>query len=61
MTDYASIIVEKADGLATVILNRPQQRNGMTNRMVRETYDALSEIAADRSTRVLVLTGAGAR
>jgi len=59
MTDYASIIVEKADGLATVILNRPQQRNGMTNRMVRETYDALSEIAADRSTRVLVLTGAG--
>lgn len=59
MADYASIIVEKGRGLATLTLNRPEQRNGMTNRMVRETYEALREIAADGSTRVLVLTGAG--
>jgi 2-(1,2-epoxy-1,2-dihydrophenyl)acetyl-CoA isomerase len=33
--------------------------NGMTNRMVREATDALELAAADRTVRVLVLTGAG--
>ncbi len=59
MSDYATITVEKADGLATVTLNRPAQRNGMTNRMVNETHAALTDIATDGTTRVLVLTGAG--
>ncbi len=56
---YATITLEREDGLATLTLNRPQQRNGMTNRMVRETYDALLTVANDKTTRVLVLTGAG--
>ncbi len=59
MSNFATITVEKAEGLATVTLNRPAQRNGMTNRMVNETHAALSEIAVDGTTRVLVLTGAG--
>jgi 2-(1,2-epoxy-1,2-dihydrophenyl)acetyl-CoA isomerase len=59
MTQYATITLERADGLATLTLNRPEQRNGMTNRMVCETYQALRDVAADGTTRVLVLTGAG--
>ena len=59
MTNYATITVEKTSGLATLTLNRPEQRNGMTNRMVREAHDALSEISGDGVTRVLLLTGAG--
>jgi len=59
MTDYTSITLEKADGLATLTLNRPAQRNGMHNRMVREAHEALSDVAVDGTTRVLVLTGAG--
>ena len=59
MADYATIRVERADALTTVTLNRPEQRNGMTNRMLRETCEALTAIARDGATRVLVLTGAG--
>lgn len=59
MTDFATIRVEREGPLTTVTLNRPDQRNGMTNRMLRETHEALTGIAQDESTRVLVLTGAG--
>ena len=58
---YSTITYEAAGGLATLTLNRPEQRNGMTNTMVRETHEALTRAAADRSVRVLVLTGAGER
>ena len=57
--DYETIRWEVADGVATLTLNRPEQLNGMTNRMVRETYSALSRVADDTNVKVVVLTGAG--
>lgn len=59
MTNYKTILVEREGPLTRLILNRPAERNGMTNRMVRETHAALAQIAADGETRVLLLTGAG--
>src|SRR5436305_3941800 len=59
MAEFETITYEVADGLARLTLNRPDRMNGMTNRMVRETYDALSVAADDSSIRVLLLTGAG--
>jgi 2-(1,2-epoxy-1,2-dihydrophenyl)acetyl-CoA isomerase len=59
MSTYQHILCDVAHGLATVTLNRPESMNGMTNRMLRETHDALSAIAADPEVRVVVLTGAG--
>ena len=59
MSDYATIRVDRDGPLATLTLNRPEHRNGMSNRMVREVYEALGGIAGDGVTRVLVLTGAG--
>lgn len=59
MSQFQSILLEREGGLARLVLNRPEHRNGMTSRMVRETYEALSEVARDESVRVLVLTGAG--
>ncbi|MBT4162935.1 MAG: enoyl-CoA hydratase/isomerase family protein, partial [Gammaproteobacteria bacterium] len=44
---------------ATLLLNRPENRNGMTNRMVREAHEALTAVANDSNVRVLLLTGAG--
>ena len=58
-TSFETITYEVADGLARLTLNRPDQMNGMTNRMVREARDALSLASGDSSLRVLVLTGAG--
>lgn len=59
MSDYTTIIVDSADGVTTVRMNRPDRLNGMTNLLVAETYDALRSIAGDPSVRVVVLTGEG--
>jgi 2-(1,2-epoxy-1,2-dihydrophenyl)acetyl-CoA isomerase len=56
---YETIRCETSGGLARLTLNRPDRLNGMTNGMVRETYEALTRVAADSSVRVLVLTGEG--
>jgi 2-(1,2-epoxy-1,2-dihydrophenyl)acetyl-CoA isomerase len=59
MAEFETLRYDVADGLARLTLNRPDQMNGMTNRMVREASDALELAAHDGSIRVLVLTGAG--
>lgn len=58
-TAFETITLEVSDGLARLTLNRPEARNGITNRMVRELGEALRAAAGDASVRVLVLTGAG--
>ncbi|HET9692426.1 MAG TPA: enoyl-CoA hydratase-related protein [Acidimicrobiales bacterium] len=59
MTGFTTLRYEVAGGLARLTLDRPEQRNGMTNQMVREATRALEMAAADDAVRVLVLTGAG--
>ena len=56
---YATIFLEKADGIATLILNRPEARNAIDLTMREEILSALDELEADAATRVMVLTGAG--
>ncbi|CCD88944.1 putative Enoyl-CoA hydratase/isomerase [Bradyrhizobium sp. ORS 285] len=48
-----------SDGIATVTLNRPDKRNAMSDEMRSSLIEVLEEIAADKSVRALVLTGAG--
>ncbi|MEA3020251.1 MAG: 2-(1,2-epoxy,2-dihydrophenyl)acetyl-CoA isomerase [Actinomycetota bacterium] len=59
MSAFETLRYEVADGLCRLTLARPEQMNGMTNRMVREAHDALELASADASIRVLVLTGEG--
>lgn len=59
MSDYSAIRYEVSEGLATLTINRPDNFNGMTNRMLLEAYDALSAAASDPAIKVLVLTGEG--
>jgi enoyl-CoA hydratase/carnithine racemase len=53
------IVYEVIDGIGTITLNRPEQRNALTFAM----YEEIGRICADPAThgdpRVLVLTGAG--
>lgn len=56
---YETVRYETGGGLARLTLDRPGAMNGMTNRMVRETREALERAAGDSAVRVLVLTGAG--
>ncbi len=58
--EYDTIFFEhSAEGVVTLTLNRPERGNGVVPEMARDLLDALTRLEADRSVRVLVLTGAG--
>lgn len=57
--NYKNILFDISDGIATLTLNRPDKLNSFTAEMHGEVRLALEQVAADRSARVLVLTGAG--
>lgn len=56
---YEQILYEKADGVATITLNRPERMNAFTDVMLREWAEALTDARLDRDVRVVILTGAG--
>lgn len=56
---YATIILEKADGIAMLTLNRPEARNAIDLTMRGEIVSVLAELRDDGALRVLVLTGTG--
>jgi trans-feruloyl-CoA hydratase/vanillin synthase len=56
---YECIKVETDDRVTTITLNRPHKRNALSPQLNDEMLDALTRLATDRGTDVLVLTGAG--
>lgn len=61
MTDYTQIIVTKADGVATITLNRPDKMNAYTRTMGEEIIAAMDDIDADDAVRAVIFTGSGER
>lgn len=61
MTDYTQILVEKAQGIATITLNRPEKMNAFTRTMGAEIIAAMDDLDADDSVRAVIFTGAGER
>jgi naphthoate synthase len=57
--DYTDIIYEKQDGIAKIIINRPEVRNAFRPETVIEMYDAFSDAREDQNIGVILLTGAG--
>ena len=56
---YATITLDRQDGITRLTLNRPDKLNSFTEAMHGELRHALDTIQADADTRVLVLAGAG--
>jgi trans-feruloyl-CoA hydratase/vanillin synthase len=56
---YETVIVEVAEGIAWVTLNRPEKRNAMSPQLHYDMVEALTELNTDPEVQVLVLTGAG--
>ena len=52
------VLVEVADGVATVTLNRPEARNALSRELNRELAGAITRLDADEDVRCLILTGA---
>lgn len=65
MTEYnegstdPALLFEKANGVATLTLNRPATRNALTTGMFLDMERLLIEIEADDAVRVVVITGTG--
>jgi 2-(1,2-epoxy-1,2-dihydrophenyl)acetyl-CoA isomerase len=57
--DFEQILYEKAEGVATITLNRPERMNAFTDVMIREWAQALNDARTDREVRVVIVTGAG--
>jgi enoyl-CoA hydratase len=57
--DYEQLLYEVSGGVATVTLNRPEQRNALSAQLLSELVDAMRRARDDAEVRAVVLTGAG--
>ena len=48
---------EVQESVATITLNRPESLNAMTNGLMKDLVDTLARVEADKSVRVVVITG----
>lgn len=57
--DGDSLLVDVADGIATVTLNRPKQHNALSRELRNNIGIALETLQSDDGVNVVILTGAG--
>jgi len=59
METFTTIQLGVADGVATVLLNRPDIRNAFNETMIRELTEAFQHLDKDPEIRVILLRGEG--
>jgi len=52
------VILERSEGVATLTLNNPAERNTMTAEMVADIKQAMDEIEDDKTVGAIIVTGA---
>lgn len=57
--EFKNLLIETADGVATLTVNRPQNLNALNSELLGELECALYTLNLDDSVKVVVLTGAG--
>jgi 2-(1,2-epoxy-1,2-dihydrophenyl)acetyl-CoA isomerase len=58
-TSTNDLLASVEDGVATLVMNRPDRRNALSSAMLSALGKALSDFEADPEVAVIVLTGAG--
>ena len=61
MTEYNTLTLEKAEGIATLTINRPKMLNALSQEVLEEVSVALDEVEKDGAIRVLIVTGSGTK
>ena len=56
---YESILVDRADGVATITLDRPKVLNALNAALLAEVSRALTELENDPGVRAIIITGSG--
>ena len=59
MVELADVLYDVSDSVATITLNRPEQRNAVGPQMLRDLLQAFAAAKSDDSVRAVLLTGAG--
>jgi enoyl-CoA hydratase/carnithine racemase len=59
MTDNDLLLRSDDEGIATLTLNRPAQRNALSTALMEAVIEQLDRIRQDASVRVVIVTGAG--
>lgn len=57
--NYNAIKLIKEEGIATILLNRPERMNALDLESLRELLRATEEVGSDEKVKVLILTGVG--
>ena len=57
--EYEDILYEAKDGIATIVINRPNVYNAFRVKTMDELIDAFERAEADESVGVIIFTGAG--
>ena len=55
------VLLEIADGIATVTLNRPEAMNALSKTLRHRLFEVMRAVDADPDVRAVILTGAGTR
>lgn len=55
--DQPDLLVERAEGVAILTLNRPHARNALSSRLIHALQDAMRDLDDDVDVDVIVLTG----
>lgn len=58
-TALETLLVDKADGIALVTVNRPDVRNALSRQVLADLHTVLGDLRDDDSVGVVVFTGAG--
>jgi enoyl-CoA hydratase len=58
---YEHILLERAEAVAIITINRPKQLNALNQAVLGEIDAALDDLAADDAVRAIILTGTGDR
>jgi 2-(1,2-epoxy-1,2-dihydrophenyl)acetyl-CoA isomerase len=56
---YENILYNTSEGVATIILNRPEVYNALSSGLIKDITKAVADASADESIRAIVLTGSG--
>jgi enoyl-CoA hydratase/carnithine racemase len=59
LTELETIRCETSDGVGTILLNRPAQRNAFNLQMSKDLLAAIKALEADEDVRLVLIRGAG--
>ena len=58
-SEFTDVIYEKAEGMAKIVINRPDVRNALRRQTTKEMEEAFMDAWHDDDIGVVILTGTG--